>query len=87
MNKQDINDQFLPPTNTEEDSMKLLDICSRLTLREFVRSTCTCFLIATYAFKEYGLYLDNRVFILVSKQTNTLLTNENPEEKIIIRNK
>ena len=37
--------------------------------------------------KEYSLYLDNRVFILVSKQTNAISTNQNRNEKANLRNK
>ena len=33
------------------------------------------------------MYLDNRVFILVSKQTNTILTNQNRDETANLRNK
>ena len=37
---------------------------------------------------ECGLCLDNRVFILlVSKQTNTILTNRNRDEKTNVRSK
>ena len=36
--------------------------------------------------KECGLFLDNRVFILVSKQINALLTNQNRDEKVNLRN-
>ena len=32
---------------------------------------------------ECGLYLDNRVFILVSNQTNMILTNQNQDKKEI----
>ena len=36
---------------------------------------------------ECGLYLDNRAFILVSKQTNAILTNQKQEEKANSRKK
>ena len=36
---------------------------------------------------DCGLYLDNRVFILVSKQTITILTNQNRDEKTNLRKK
>ena len=39
------------------------------------------------AITECGLYLDNRLFILASKQTCSVLTNQNRDEKADLLNK
>ena len=41
----------------------------------------------SFWFLECGLYLDNRVFILVSKQKIIILTNQNQDKKANLRNK
>ena len=35
---------------------------------------------------ECGLYLDNHVFIFINKQTNTISTDQNRDEKSKLRN-
>ena len=36
--------------------------------------------------RECCLYLDNRVFLLISKQANAILTNQNRDEKANLQN-